>query len=156
MAAVTRGTVPLCAGTVKAERMRCVVLLLMGVVSGLVHAEGTGARADLCLQAMRDFEAGSRTVESERRLRLACYPGSGRAPASRDPIAVDGGSKGTSPLPATPPPDLGVPKAPPVLTLCDTGGCWDNLGNRYNGTGTVLYGPGGVPCMRSGDRIECR
>ena len=49
-----------------------------------------------------------------------------------------------------------VPSVPSVLTLCDSGGCWDNLGRRFHGTGSVLYGPNGKTCLRNGDMIECR
>lgn len=51
---------------------------------------------------------------------------------------------------------LVIPGPPNRLTVCDTGGCWDNLGNRYHGTGTTLYGPAGKPCLRNGDWIDCR
>jgi hypothetical protein len=132
-----------------------VILLLASCVPVLVGAQDAAPRADACRQAIRDYEARPRTVESERRVRLACYPGPGRSPALRDPVAVEGTT--AKPLPVTPAsPSFSLPRSPPVLTLCDTGGCWDNLGNRYNGTGSILYGPGGAPCTRSGDRIECR
>jgi hypothetical protein len=60
-----------------------------------------------------------------------------------------------APAPALPSPPR-APSAPSVIGLCDAGGCWDNLGRRYNGTGSILYGPGGSTCVRSGDMIECR
>lgn len=45
--------------------------------------------------------------------------------------------------------------APSVITSCDAGGCWDNLGNRYNGTGNVMHGSNGKTCVRSGTTLNC-
>lgn len=44
---------------------------------------------------------------------------------------------------------------PSVITSCDAGGCWDNLGNRYNGTGNVMHGSNGKTCFRSGTTLNC-
>ena len=133
----------------------CFLLVLALCLPGVVRADDAMPRADQCRQAIGAYEAGPRTAESERRVRLACYPGPGRAPVLRDPITVEGTT--ARPVPVAPsPPTITLPARPAVLTLCDTGGCWDNFGARYNGTGTILQGPGGVPCTRSGDRIECR
>ena len=136
--------------------MRCVSPLLLLGLWGSGQAEGVAPRTDTCSQAIVDYEASARGADSQERVRRACYPGPGRVPVPREPISVDGTAKDAARLPSPPPPVISLPKSPPVLTLCDTGGCWDNLGNRYSGTGTVLYGPGGAPCTRSGDRIDCR
>lgn len=46
-------------------------------------------------------------------------------------------------------------QAPAIITSCDAGGCWDNLGGRYNGSGNTFVGPNGRICNRSGTMIEC-
>jgi hypothetical protein len=45
---------------------------------------------------------------------------------------------------------------PSVITSCDSGGCWDDLGNRYNGdsTGFTFFGPSGA-CEKIGDIMQC-
>ncbi|HUW28190.1 MAG TPA: hypothetical protein VMV97_06245 [Sulfuriferula sp.] len=47
---------------------------------------------------------------------------------------------------AMPRPDIQTPAArPSVITNCDPGGCWDNLGNRYNkGAGNTYFSPSGA------------
>lgn len=61
--------------------------------------------------------------------------------------------------------DLGGPSGHPVvaprpshpshITSCDAGGCWDNLGNRYNGTGSTLFRTDGKTCNRAGGMLQC-
>lgn len=44
---------------------------------------------------------------------------------------------------------------PSVITSCDNGGCWDNLGNRYNrGAGNTFFGPSGA-CQKVGSTMQC-
>ncbi len=52
------------------------------------------------------------------------------------------------------PPPL-QPIAPSVITSCDKGGCWDNTGNRYNGSGTTLFRADGKTCQRLGSMMQC-
>jgi len=47
------------------------------------------------------------------------------------------------------------PIAPSVITSCDKGGCWDNVGNRYNGSGTTLFRMDGKTCQRLGSMMQC-
>ena len=125
----------------------------------LVQAEPPQSKASACRHAIRDYQVAEvdDLAEAARRLRLACYAGPGRAPVLREPLAVGGGRSTATPALAAPVlPAIKLPSAPTVLTSCDGGGCWDNLGNRYNGTGAILHGPAGNPCIRNGDRIECR
>lgn len=44
---------------------------------------------------------------------------------------------------------------PSVITACDVGGCWDNLGGRYNASGRDFIGPNGRYCTRSGNMVNC-
>lgn len=54
-----------------------------------------------------------------------------------------------------PPPPPSTP-APAMITNCDTGGCWDTQGGRYNNGGGDTYFPtSGGACHRVGDRMQC-
>jgi hypothetical protein len=46
---------------------------------------------------------------------------------------------------------------PSVITNCDSGGCWDNVGNRYNrGAGNTYFpGGGGGACQMIGSQMHC-
>mgnify|MGYP000002198776 CR=1 FL=1 len=45
--------------------------------------------------------------------------------------------------------------APSTITSCDSGGCWDNVGNRYNGGGNTLFRPDGKACQKIGGMLQC-
>ena len=54
--------------------------------------------------------------------------------------------------PEPPPP----PKPrPTVITSCDRGGCWDDVGNRYNGSGGMMFRSDGKACLKVGNTLEC-
>ena len=45
---------------------------------------------------------------------------------------------------------------PSVITSCDSGGCWDNQGGRYNkGGGGTYFGPQGGACQQVGGVMHC-
>jgi hypothetical protein len=44
---------------------------------------------------------------------------------------------------------------PSVITSCDSGGCWDTAGRRYNGSGGTLSRTDGKVCTRSGNVLLC-
>ena len=144
---------------------RIFLVLICAVSTWAACAQDAAPKASVqaCDEAMRELEVARKTsvkvaAEAEKRVLKACYTGSGRAPAVQAPISVYGERKVAKPVvPAMPAQQvLATPSVPSVVTSCDAGGCWDNLGNRYNGTGTTLIGSTGKPCIRSGDRIECR
>ena len=121
------------------------------------------ASLQVCNDAMRDYDAAVRggnlevTAAAKIRVLQECYRGSGRTPILQEPISIGPDRKADAPVKAAPAaPTIVIPSAPSILTTCDAGGCWDNLGNRYNGTGGTLIGPTGKLCIRIGDRIECR
>ncbi len=53
-------------------------------------------------------------------------------------------------------PRVATPAPPPTIGTCDSGGCWDTGGNRYNGgaNGTFLNGSGRL-CQRNGVSMQC-
>jgi len=62
----------------------------------------------------------------------------------------------TKPPPVAPVPALIQPGVNPTnITTCDAGGCWDNLGNRYNGNGQTLFRTDGKVCQRAGTVLIC-
>ncbi len=69
-------------------------------------------------------------------------PGSPRNPAS-----PAGSSPSSMPAP---------PSQPSMITSCDAGGCWDNLGNRYNrGAGGTHFPATGGSCQLIGGMMRC-
>lgn len=44
---------------------------------------------------------------------------------------------------------------PSNITSCDDGGCWDDRGNRYNGSGQTLFRSDGKVCNRVGTMLVC-
>ena len=43
----------------------------------------------------------------------------------------------------------------PQITSCDRGGCWDNLGGRYTGSGATLMSSTGRACQKIGNMLHC-
>jgi hypothetical protein len=96
-------------------------------------------------------------AQAKSRVIKECYPVPGRAPTVQPPISIGAERKAAEQVkPAPTVQTLVIPGPPNKITVCDAGGCWDNLGNRYHGTGTTLYGPAGKPCIRNVDWIDCR
>jgi len=76
----------------------------------------------------------------------------------REVVAKSGGCLGAAPpaperakSPKSPAP------APSIITSCDNGGCWDNLGGRYNkGAGnTYIPAASGGACQLVGGMMNC-
>lgn len=51
--------------------------------------------------------------------------------------------------------DRAARRHPGLITTCDASGCWDTLGNRYNGTGSTLFRTDGSTCRRTGNTLQC-
>ena len=72
----------------------------------------------------------------------------GRMPAQPAPPVVP-----MAPLP--PSPAVPMPRAPQPIGACDTGGCRDAAGARYNGAGNATLDANGRICHRNGAFIQC-
>ena len=60
------------------------------------------------------------------------------------------------PMPPLPPsPAVPMPGAPQPIGACDTGGCRDAAGARYNGAGNATLDANGRICHRNGAFIQC-
>lgn len=46
-------------------------------------------------------------------------------------------------------------KMNPIITSCDTGGCWDTNGNRYNGSNGAYHRTDGAFCVGQGNMLQC-
>ena len=45
---------------------------------------------------------------------------------------------------------------PSVITNCDSAGCWDDVGGRYDrGAGDTYFGPSGAACQMVGGMMQC-
>jgi hypothetical protein len=146
-------------------KTRIVIALLSVTACLAAHAQQStpSARLQACNVAMQRYDAAAQAedlqakAQAKSRVIKACYPVSGRAPTVQPPISVGMERQAAEPVkPAPTAQTLVIPGPPNRLTVCDAGGCWDNLGNRYHRTGATLYGPAGKPCIRNGDWIECR
>ena len=72
----------------------------------------------------------------------------GRMPAQPAPPVVP-----MAPLP--PSPAVPMPRAPQPIGSCDTGGCRDAAGARYNGAGNATLDANGRICHRNGAFLQC-
>ncbi len=138
------------------------ILLVTNCLLACSHELTPGASLQVCNDAVQHYDTAVRSghmqtiAEARSRVLQQCYSGTGRAPTLREPLSIGTATKADTPVKVTPSvPTIVIPTAPSVLTTCDAGGCWDQLGNRYNGTGTTLMGPTGKLCIRIGDRIDC-
>ncbi len=101
---------------------------------------------DACASAQSAYERAksSRAAPSimlglKNRVSAAC----GRAPASASRAYA---------APVTPQ----VAPPPASITHCDSAGCWDSNGTRYDsGGGGTYYGSNGKTCQAEGDMMEC-
>lgn len=60
------------------------------------------------------------------------------------------------PMAAPPPgPSMPMPGAPQPIGACDTGGCRDAAGARYNGAGNATLDANGRICHRNGAFMQC-
>jgi len=97
------------------------------------HIESRSPRRDLAMikrkQNLADWECG-RTMPARE----------SSAPAPSAPTIIPGATRNPN----------------PILTNCDSAGCWDTNGGRYNrAAGNTFFGPNGVACTRTAAGTVC-
>ncbi len=129
----------------------------------LVSAECQLARRELevVLGAVTESrqENEPKLEEVRKRTTRACL-GQAKSPAAatrtwQPVIVVPPIVPAAPPLPviAAPLPPVTVPRLS-VITSCDSGGCWDSEGVRFQRSGPLLMGPRG-PCTAQGNLFNC-
>lgn len=101
-----------------------------------------------CKKALRDLDVAHSSITSQRGVPAAQ---AAVTAACGIALATSGRRSSSSSTPAL----LPAPPQPSVITSCDAGGCWDNLGGRYNRVGDMHMGPAGVPCRMVGRMMHC-
>lgn len=103
-------------------------------------------RDDFCKDAAKPIPGARGMTASQRSALAAC------AGVSVPDQIPDGGvaSSPPAPMPVS-------PSTPSVITNCDTSGCWDNMGGRYNkGAGNIYFpASGGGVCQMIGGQMRC-
>ncbi|MES2940035.1 MAG: hypothetical protein V4864_20320 [Pseudomonadota bacterium] len=145
--------------------------LLLAPLPGAAAQQDDPLKSPACgqalqlLQAAREApDAGAARVESLRRDAARTCLGTGGPPArparlAQPPVAVPPPAIEPPPRtaqrvpPAPPPPPVTVAR-PPMVTTCDTGGCWTSDGTRLQRAGPNLVGPQGV-CTVQGALAFC-
>jgi hypothetical protein len=102
------------------------------------------SRAAACEEAKKPIPgARGQTANQRNAIMAACYGVSVPPPEREDPL----------PNPRVP---LSAP-SPSVIVNCDSAGCWDNVGGRYNrGAGNTYFpASGGGACQMIGGTMQC-
>ncbi|WP_369798999.1 DUF4124 domain-containing protein [Caenimonas sp. SL110] len=96
-----------------------------------------------CARAKRNYEVATSSIQPNRNTdadELAMYSACGIKPPDKTVINVTNVHLGRAP--------------PNPITNCDSGGCWDSAGTRYNRSGGTLFGPRGA-CVQTGTMLRC-
>lgn len=103
-------------------------------------------RKDLCREASTPYKGAQNRQLTVRQKAMARACNSG---ASTDQIQKISLEYKQAAAAATPP-------APTHITNCDAGGCWDNMGTRYNqGAGPTHIRQDGQVCQAIGGMMQC-
>lgn len=106
-------------------------------------AVGSGKPNTRMDRMMQRREARMQKVERQRAARLG-KPSSYPSPRRNETY----GDEAPEVISAPPP-------QPSIITNCDPTGCWDNLGNRYNNSGTGHFWRNGQFCVNNGGTVLC-
>lgn len=143
----------LTAGTCRTGVALALALSLSTLASSQVAAAERPAPEDLPVCRLDPRDNSKLVVEPCRpappvQPRRAVAQVIGRMPAQPAPPVV--------PMPPLPPsPTVPMPRAPQPIGACDTGGCRDATGARYNGAGNATLDANGRICHRNGAFIQC-
>jgi hypothetical protein len=136
------------------------------------EAEARTARfAESPTDRARQRDAMARLQAARKQAAQACLRGSGDppppaavapppiavppvdvTPSARRPLPLPSAPAASAPPAAAPPPLR--PQPPPIVTSCDTGGCWTSDGKWLPRAGQTLIGPRG-PCTVQGVLLNC-
>ena len=99
-----------------------------------------------CAEARKPIPGARGETASQRSAIMAACHGVNVPPTQYAPSA----SPNRIPIPAP-------PIGPSVITNCDAGGCWDNVGGRYSKGAGNIYIPasGGGACQMIGGMMHC-
>jgi hypothetical protein len=119
------------------------------VVQPTNQFDGSGYRREAAMERWRDAERYNRKAREEQLAaeeKAAAAAQRAQQQAAAEPPPKRRGSS----MPVQGP-------GPSGITSCDNGGCWDNLGGRYNSVGGNMYVPGrgGPACMMIAGRMQC-
>ncbi|GHT81381.1 hypothetical protein AGMMS49960_17660 [Betaproteobacteria bacterium] len=108
------------------------------------------ASKEACKQAQRSYELEAGSIKKDKSAIAAkkvAYQKACSLPF--DSVPIEPAHRREVAIPAAP--------RPTVITGCDSGGCWDNVGGRYNSAGGDVYTrPGGGPaCHMIGGQMVC-
>ena len=139
-------------GMVRAGAALAVAVAVMA--SSHVGAADPAAPEDLPVCRLDPHDSNKLAVEPCRpappvQPRRAVEQVIGRMPAQRmaPPVVA---------MPSLPPtPAVPMPSLPQPLGSCDTGGCRDTSGARYNGAGNATLDANGRICHRNGAFVQC-
>tara|TARA_R110002049_G_scaffold188251_7_gene356610 strand:- start:3013 stop:3474 length:462 start_codon:yes stop_codon:yes gene_type:complete len=102
-----------------------------------------------------DGEIAASKREQERKMQ-ARHAEWDRMAKEQDRGSEAGAGKPDSTQTSTPVPIPMPAPQPTVITNCDTAGCWDNLGNRYNkAAGDTYFRSDGKACQGVGGSMNC-
>ena len=126
---------------------------LAALLTGHASAQEQAAPAPLPVCQLDPRDSGKLAVEPCRpappvQPRRSVPQVIGRMPGQPAPPVVP-----MAPLP--PSPAVPMPRAPQPIGACDTGGCRDAAGARYNGAGNATLDANGRICHRNGAFIQC-
>ena len=78
--------------------------------------------------------------------------------STNDTYGLNGNKKYDEPLSYNNQSSMTTAPPPSHITNCDSAGCWDNNGRRYNSTGNGqnFYSDSGKFCQNTGGQMECR
>jgi len=109
------------------------------------------------VDSLQRKQAQRQASERERKLceRIRPHKGSQNGQLTAAQLsALRSCAGGSTSAPSKPMP---APPRPSSITSCDPGGCWDNLGNRYNkGAGTTYFNQHGGVCQSVGGQMHCQ
>lgn len=113
-------------------------------------------RKDLCHEASTPYKGAQNRQLTIRQRAMARACDSGASADEIQRISLEHKQAATRVAPSVPSVSNHELPAPSHITNCDQGGCWDNMGNRYNqGAGPTHFRQDGRVCQQVGSMMQC-